>query len=177
MKDAWRELAVFYKGSAQIVYPDASHCKASRQHCAHCLDRIPLLILLILSLALTACGRQMSEYHPIVGQWALVRGTPNAFRTLEFEPSGTVLVDNEVRSMWHFTGENKIRFDLPTSSLATERFPLVMGITLSDNTLTLTGRNGQPDLYRRISFCSSEMRMASPCPYDRKGWLDSLPFR
>ena len=75
---------------------------------------------------------------------------------LEFEPSGAVTGDGTMHGRFALAEPHRIAL-----SFQQYAWKGTVGI---GTYLTLTDAQGERNVYRRVSFCSSEM--GTPCPYD-----------
>ncbi len=112
-------------------------------------------VLLICAVLLVGC-LTMSPHHPIDGRWERVEGKLMLPMLLEFEPSGAVTGDGTMHGRFALAEPHRIAL-----SFQQYAWKGTVGI---GTTLTLTDAQGERTVYRRVSFCSSEM--GTPCPYD-----------
>ena len=98
----------------------------------------------------------MSPNHPIDGRWERVEGNLTLPRLLEFEPSGAVAGDGTMHGRFALNDQHGI-------ALSFQQYTWNGSVGIGTY-LTLTDAQGERNVYRRVSFCSSEM--GTPCPYD-----------
>ncbi len=141
----------------------------------HILKKITVLIVVVVCLLLTNCTGPYS-HHPIIGQWKMVQGEANLPDTLDLqlhhvnEYDSVVVADGQVQGIWRGIPRTQppyqLEFIFPTSSVTVTWDMPTRLFGNATPTLILTDVGGNKYIYRRISYCSTEM--GTPCQLDKE---------